>query len=67
MTFCSLSALAESDLEEMAMHETEDSKVFQRFKRKIATEPHQVENGRAKKIQTVVFFCPYLTVFVISR
>lgn len=35
-------SLAESDLEEMAMHETEDSKVFQRFKKKIAPEPHQV-------------------------
>ncbi|XP_053720590.1 programmed cell death protein 2 isoform X2 [Synchiropus splendidus] len=34
--------LAESELEEMALHETEDSKVFQRFKRRIATEPHQV-------------------------
>lgn len=34
--------LAETDLEEMAMHETEDNKVFQRFKRKIAPEPHQV-------------------------
>lgn len=36
------SGLAETDLEEMAMHETEDNKVFQRFKRKIAPEPHQV-------------------------
>ncbi|XP_006780011.1 programmed cell death protein 2 isoform X1 [Neolamprologus brichardi] len=35
-------SLAESDLEEMAMHETEDSKVFQRFKKKIAPEPQQV-------------------------
>ncbi|XP_041644692.1 programmed cell death protein 2 isoform X1 [Cheilinus undulatus] len=35
-------ALAETDLEEMAMHETEDNKVFQRFKKKIAPEPHQV-------------------------
>ncbi|KAM7406276.1 hypothetical protein PAMP_000664 [Pampus punctatissimus] len=34
--------LAETDLEEMAMHETEDNKVFQRFKKKIAPEPHQV-------------------------
>lgn len=37
------SALAETDLEDMAMHETEDSKVFQRFKKKIAPEPHQVK------------------------
>ncbi|XP_067344343.1 programmed cell death protein 2 isoform X2 [Channa argus] len=36
------SALLERDLEEMAMHETEDNKVFQRFKKKIAAEPHQV-------------------------
>lgn len=35
--------LAETDLEEMAMHETEDNKVFQRFKKKIAPEPHQVK------------------------
>ncbi|XP_071765536.1 programmed cell death protein 2 [Centroberyx gerrardi] len=35
-------ALAETDLEEMAMHETEDNKVFQRFKKRIAPEPHQV-------------------------
>ncbi|XP_073321093.1 programmed cell death protein 2 [Pagrus major] len=34
--------LAETDLEDMAMHETEDNKVFQRFKKKIAPEPHQV-------------------------
>lgn len=32
----------------MAMHETEDSKVFQRFKKKTAPEPHQVKR---KKIQ----------------
>ncbi|KAG7236021.1 hypothetical protein INR49_001419 [Caranx melampygus] len=31
-----------ADLEEMAMCETEDNKVFQRFKKKIAPEPHQV-------------------------
>lgn len=36
-------ALAETDLEEMAMHETEDNKVFQRFKKKIAPEPQQVK------------------------
>ncbi|KAM9366432.1 programmed cell death protein 2 [Symphorus nematophorus] len=35
-------SLAETDLEEMAMHETEDNKVFQRFKKKIASEPYQV-------------------------
>ncbi|XP_041843177.1 programmed cell death protein 2 [Melanotaenia boesemani] len=34
--------LTETDLEEMAMHETEDNKVFQHFKKKIAPEPHQV-------------------------
>ncbi|XP_049574402.1 programmed cell death protein 2 [Syngnathus scovelli] len=34
--------LAETDLEDMAMHETEDNKVFQRFKTKIAPEPQQV-------------------------
>ncbi|KPP59670.1 programmed cell death protein 2-like, partial [Scleropages formosus] len=32
----------EKELEDMAMHETEDSKVFQRFKRRTAPEPHQV-------------------------
>ncbi|KAJ3593777.1 hypothetical protein NHX12_006111 [Muraenolepis orangiensis] len=35
-------ALAEGDLEEMAMHETQDSKVFQRFRKRTAAEPHQV-------------------------
>ncbi|XP_071344214.1 programmed cell death protein 2 isoform X2 [Trachinotus anak] len=34
--------LAETELEEMAMCETEDNKVLQRFKKKIAPEPHQV-------------------------
>ncbi|KAM6977891.1 programmed cell death protein 2 [Aplochiton taeniatus] len=34
--------LAETDLEDMAHHETEESKVFQRFKQRIAPEPHQV-------------------------
>ncbi|XP_072236476.1 programmed cell death protein 2 isoform X2 [Leuresthes tenuis] len=37
-----LAGLAEADLDEMAMHETEDNKAFQRFKKKIAREPHQV-------------------------
>ncbi len=43
------SALAESDLEEMALHETEDYKVFQRFKKKIAPEPHQVGKKQNKR------------------
>lgn len=38
----SADTLAEADLEEMAMHDTQDNKVFQQFKRKIAPEPHQV-------------------------
>lgn len=42
---CCPSALAEADLEEMAMHETEDNKVFQRFKKRIASEPHQVKKN----------------------
>lgn len=33
----------------MAMHETEDNKVFQRFKKKIAPEPHQVKTIIKKK------------------
>ncbi|XP_077568777.1 programmed cell death protein 2 [Stigmatopora nigra] len=43
-TDCSTLAemLAETELEEMAMQETEDMKVFQRFKKKIASEPQQV-------------------------
>ncbi|XP_056134894.1 programmed cell death protein 2 isoform X3 [Lampris incognitus] len=39
---CCSQALAETDLEEMALHETEDNKIFQRFKKRIAAEPHQV-------------------------
>lgn len=42
---CGPSALAETDLEDMAMHETEENKVFQRFKKKIASEPHQVQKS----------------------
>ncbi|TNN56291.1 Programmed cell death protein 2 [Liparis tanakae] len=34
--------MAETDLEAMATHETEDNEVFQRFKKRIAPEPHQV-------------------------
>ncbi|KAL0983808.1 hypothetical protein UPYG_G00133040 [Umbra pygmaea] len=34
--------LAETELEDMAMHETQDSKVFQKFKQRISPEPHQV-------------------------
>lgn len=32
----------ENELEDMALHETQDSKVVQRFKRRISAEPHQV-------------------------
>ncbi|XP_036402090.1 programmed cell death protein 2 [Megalops cyprinoides] len=42
---CSSSAadvLQEEELEEMAMHETEENKVFQKFKERTAPEPHQV-------------------------
>uniref|UniRef100_A0A3P8VFY3 Programmed cell death 2 n=1 Tax=Cynoglossus semilaevis TaxID=244447 RepID=A0A3P8VFY3_CYNSE len=35
-------ALPEKDLEEMALGETEDMKMFQRFKKRISSEPHQV-------------------------
>ncbi|XP_072321469.1 programmed cell death protein 2 [Eucyclogobius newberryi] len=35
-------SFAETELEEIAMHETEEIKVFQRFKKRIAPEPHQV-------------------------
>lgn len=34
--------LENSELESMALHETQDSKVFQRFKEYIANEPEQV-------------------------
>ncbi len=37
-----LSGLEESELESMALHETQDSKVFQKFKKCIANEPQQV-------------------------
>ena len=36
------STALESELEDMAMHETQDTKVFQKFKQRIQTEPHQV-------------------------
>ncbi|KAJ8359940.1 hypothetical protein SKAU_G00164650 [Synaphobranchus kaupii] len=35
-------ALEEKELEDMAMHETADSRMFQKFKRRIELEPHQV-------------------------
>ncbi|KAG9344345.1 hypothetical protein JZ751_011014 [Albula glossodonta] len=35
-------AFEDSELDEMAMHETEDSRVFQKFKQKTELEPHQV-------------------------
>ncbi|KAJ8248356.1 hypothetical protein GJAV_G00241130 [Gymnothorax javanicus] len=34
--------LEEKELEDMAMHETEDSRVFQKFKQRIKLTPHQV-------------------------
>lgn len=37
-----LSGLEDSELESMALHETQDSKVFQKFKKRIANEPQQV-------------------------
>uniref|UniRef100_G3PUL4 Programmed cell death 2 n=1 Tax=Gasterosteus aculeatus TaxID=69293 RepID=G3PUL4_GASAC len=37
-----VTALAETDLEEMAMHDNQDHKVFQQFKKRIRPEPHQV-------------------------
>lgn len=35
-------SLAESELEDMAMHETQDMKVVEKFKQRIKPEPHQV-------------------------
>ncbi|XP_034043450.1 programmed cell death protein 2 [Thalassophryne amazonica] len=35
-------ALSETELEEMATHETEDNEIFQQFKKRIDPEPHQV-------------------------
>lgn len=34
--------LEDNELESMALHETQDSKVFQRFKDRVANEPEQV-------------------------
>lgn len=34
--------LEESELESMALHESKDSEMFQKFKECIALEPHQV-------------------------
>ncbi|XP_072534313.1 programmed cell death protein 2 isoform X2 [Salminus brasiliensis] len=39
---CASSELEETELESMALHESQDSKVFQKFKTCIATEPEQV-------------------------
>lgn len=35
--------MEEKELQDMAMHETEDSKVFQKFKERTAPEPEQVK------------------------
>lgn len=40
-----LTGLEDSELESMALHETQDSKVFQSFKEHIANEPEQVSCG----------------------
>lgn len=37
--------LEESELESMALHESQDSKMFQKFKECIAAEPHQVSGN----------------------
>ncbi|KAL6487037.1 hypothetical protein MHYP_G00036630 [Metynnis hypsauchen] len=39
---CASSELDEKELESMAHHESQDSKVFQKFKKRIAPEPEQV-------------------------
>ncbi|XP_030628367.1 programmed cell death protein 2 [Chanos chanos] len=39
---CSNDGLEESELEGMALHESKDSKMFQKFKERIAADPHQV-------------------------
>uniref|UniRef100_A0A8C2KNX6 MYND-type domain-containing protein n=1 Tax=Cyprinus carpio TaxID=7962 RepID=A0A8C2KNX6_CYPCA len=39
---CLNNGLEDSELESMALHETQDSKVFQKFKKRIANEPQQV-------------------------
>ncbi|XP_017552072.2 programmed cell death protein 2 [Pygocentrus nattereri] len=39
---CASSELEEKELESMAHHESQDSKVFQKFKKRIAPEPEQV-------------------------
>ncbi|CAG11002.1 unnamed protein product, partial [Tetraodon nigroviridis] len=53
-------ALEETDLEEMAMHETEDNKVFQRFKKKTAPEPHQVILTKITSNSGVSHACDHL-------
>lgn len=58
----------DSELESMALHETQDSKVFQRFKERIANEPEQVScsdvwtcdtirYGRTNAFRVVKGFC----------
>ena len=36
--------LDENELESMAHHESQDSKVFQKFKKRIASDPEQVSH-----------------------
>lgn len=42
----SLTDLEESELESMALHESQDSKIFQKFKERTAADPHQVSGNK---------------------
>lgn len=53
----------------MAMHETEDNKVFQKFKKKIAPEPHQVKQ-KQENMEKRLYECDFCFahhVFVMFR
>lgn len=49
------------------MHDTEDNKVFQRFKKKIAPEPHQVKKATAENLSmNTIEVCVHLIAVLCS-
>lgn len=61
-----LSDLEDSELESMALHETQDAKVFQKFKKRIANDPQQVsyKSKCYPWLMSVIWFNGYVIVYV---
>jgi len=51
----------------MAFHETQDDKVFQKFKKRIANDPQQVGDKKSKSypwLMSVIWFNGYVIVYI---